>query len=60
MAMKKAPAKKTPISKGQAMKVVSFLKGQKGGQQAGPSNGPALPTPAANPVTTDDDDNDGE
>jgi hypothetical protein len=60
MAMKKAPAKKMPVSKGQAAKVASFLKGQKGGMQS-TSNGPSLPNAnASNPVTTADDDNDGE
>lgn len=51
MAAKEAPQKKTPMSKGQAQKVAAFLK--KGG-----NGGPKPPTPATNPVTTADDDND--
>jgi hypothetical protein len=50
MATKPAPKKKAPMSKGQAQKVAAFLK--KG------SGGPAVPTPASNPVTTADDDED--
>lgn len=55
MATKKAPAKKAPITKGQASKVADFLKGQKGNMQTS-DNGPALPNPAkSNPITTADD-----
>lgn len=55
MATKKAAAaKKKPVSAKQATAVANLLKGQKSGAGS-MDNGPALPTPAANPVKTDDD-----
>lgn len=53
--MAQATPKKKPISAKQASAVASLLKGQKAGMGS-VDNGPALPTPKQNPITTANDD----
>jgi hypothetical protein len=50
MADAKKYEKKKPVSKAQAMKVAAMMKAKSQGST------PPVPTPGANPVTTDDDD----